>query len=984
MHTARFPAGEPSGPPGQRDAGNQGRSGGRRRLAMRRAAALAAGLALLTGSAAAAASPALAGAAQRSGHARATAPAAETPAVSAAFRLLIAQLHDAPAKAIQPVAYRSYLIRQVQIAQRDDAGGRDCVASGILAGVRHDLTDYNHIVAGPIRVPPGWAVELSADILDVQALVQAQPGAVRCGGVASGAPSVQPAAVVSGATTTQVRFRVLFPAPRFTAQTGGGKRYLEMRSPGMGDISALFDGKQTHRQLMTPGGGAVGRPAVPGTSETLAVPLGSKVSVKVVGETGYLVPAVRLWPFQESAPASASGSDATNGGPLPRGAFPFVVNKAAYRSPAAFPASPAVPAVPGSVHGLRTISVSLAGGSYRPAAGSLRVLTSATVVVTFTGSQKTNVFGPASLVGPWDEGFQSLWQSTVLNYADVARGLTPGVPVTQICGEQMILITAPELQTAADQYAADRSADGIDTRVFLTGPASSGGIGTSATQIRNFIAGQYNSHCPIKPSYVLLLGDTSLVPTFEISFGLHTEGGKTVPNWFDEEDPIATDMPYGFIHQAAQVNKSIGAGKTNAITDYGQDLFVGRIPVDASAPDPEGEALAEISSLHGYEDSPPPSGSSFYSKVTGAEFFEPCPSIQTDCGRTASPPAPVSPSTQDTESFLRTSELVGEFAGGAGKTFQRVASDEQNNDPSVTIKPKTFDNGVAIPAGINWNGNAADITADVNAGTFLLWHSDHGYTDGSGWYEPGFGTGSVYSVSPPGTGLPFVWSSDCDSGKLDSATNGPLPFTVHGSEPSFGEAWLETDHAAAFVGASRVSPIYQDGYMLDGMGASLFPELGNIFRVLLGGSPVAPVTTLGPLLDAAKLYMQQETSADMTTDIGAQGTTLEYNDLGDPSMQIWRDAPIPYIERSFGAVLGAGLVKVSDSQSGTNGTVVILQINGEILGAGVLSNGVARIPVSSGVSSLTGVTATLVGQGFLAAVFPAGSPASAAAGGSTA
>ena len=58
------------------------------------------------------------------------------------------------------------------------------------------------------------------------------------------------------------------------------------------------------------------------------------------------------------------------------------------------------------------------------------------------------------------------------------------------------------------------------------------------------------------------------------------------------------------------INNSIGAGKTNAITDYGQDLFVGRIPVDASGPNPEAAALAEINSLHAYEDSPPASGSS--------------------------------------------------------------------------------------------------------------------------------------------------------------------------------------------------------------------------------------------------------------------------------------------------------------------------------------------------------------------------------------
>lgn len=904
-------------------------------------------------------------------HPRPAPAAAQVPqssSVNAAFGPLIAALRAAPAGSIRPKAYRSFLIAQAQAARRSADDGKICAATGALTVLRSDLIRVVHIVEGPIRLKPGVAVELSADVLDVQALLESLPGAVACGGVRSGSPTVQPVAVLTSAGTTQVRFRVLFPAPRFTVETGRGQRYLEMWSPGMGYLSPAFDGQDADQNRTTPGGSAIGRPDLPAISEMLAVPQGSKVSVRVLGRTGYQLPGVQLWPVQESAPASAGN------GPLPRDPFPFVINKGAYASAASFPQKMALAQVPGSMHGLRTVSVSLAGGSYRPAERDLTVLTSMTVAVTFSGTAKGNVFGPSTLISPWDEAFQGIWQQSLLNYGSVSKALTNVPPVVKQCGEQMIMITAPELQVAADAYAADRTADGILTRVFLTGPSSAGGVGTTAVQIRNFIASQYDSNCPIRPSYVLLLGDTSLVPTFEISFGLHKQGGKEVPNWFDEEDPIATDMPYGFIHQAAQVNASLGSGHTNAITDYNQDLLVGRVPVDATgSADPDAAALAELNSLHGYEDSPPPAASSFYDSVTGAEFYQPCPTIQTDCGRTASPPAPVTPSTQDEESFLRSSEQVGQFAEVAGKTFHRVASDEANNDPGVTITPKTYDDGAAIPSGINWNGDAADITAQVDAGTFLLWHSDHGYTNGTGWYEPGFGTGNAESVSPPGTALPVVWSSDCDSGKFDSATLGSLPYTISGPEPSFGESWLETEHAAGFVGASRVSPIYQDGYMLEGMGDSIFPTERNILAALFGIAPVQPVTELGALLDAAKLYMEQETSADMATDTGAQGTALEYNDLGDPSMPIWTNPPLPYIAKlATGVITAPGLVSVQDTQPGINGTVVVLTINGEVLGGGILRNGSAAIPVAPGLGSLQGVTATFVRDGYLSATVSLG------------
>ncbi|MHB8717084.1 MAG: hypothetical protein ACYC9H_13885, partial [Sulfuricaulis sp.] len=171
--------------------------------------------------------------------------------------------------------------------------------------------------------------------------------------------------------------------------------------------------------------------------------------------------------------------------------------------------------------------------------------------------------------------------------------------------------------------------------------------------------------------------------------------------------------------------------------------------------------------------------------------------------------------------------------------------------------------------------------------------------------------------------------------------------------------------AVAFVGASRESPIYQDGFTLKGMGTSLFPEEGNVWRALFGIPLQSPTLELGPLLDSAKLYMQTQTVADLVNDHGAQGTVLEYNDLGDPSMTIWRDPPSLYVGHLVSGLLENDQVVVSSAQTGLDGTLVTLIRDGITLGQGVLENGTATITVSPNVSGLEGVTAILSNDGFL-------------------
>ena len=93
--------------------------------------------------------------------------------------------------------------------------------------------------------------------------------------------------------------------------------------------------------------------------------------------------------------------------------------------------------------------------------------------------------------------------------------------------------------------------------------------------IQTYILGELNADCEVRPSYVVLFGDTSHVPTWH------------VPCKYGAETPdcdIASDLPYSL----------------NAPADLFADVMLGRIP----APDLD-SANAVVNKIVGYETTPP-------------------------------------------------------------------------------------------------------------------------------------------------------------------------------------------------------------------------------------------------------------------------------------------------------------------------------------------------------------------------------------------
>lgn len=823
---------------------------------------------------------------------------------------LLAAIKAVPKSKFTPPSARASLLSDANSAKSEFDAGNLCAVQSEMLQIRAALQ------GGPAGAPvlsAKLANPVLAQVTDIEALVLGAGGTAACGGAAiAGSPAPMPLTTVESSDNTQITFHVAFPAPVFASDVGKGTEFLRMTEPGTGNES-------------DPG---AGKPEVPLASETLAVPLGASPQVHVLSTVGYSLPGVELWPVQLSGAATS--------GPLPGPPPPFRINSAAYASSAPYPREPAVLGPVRSQRGLSLDSLTVAAGIYTPSTSMLTVLTGEDIQVTF-GGDATNTFGTTDLTSPWNLTFEDIYQSSVLNWATVGSYVsTPLTPV--VCGEEMMVITSSALASQATIFAKDRTSHGVASKVFVTN--GSGGIGTTPEAIRNAIAKQYNSHCQPRPSYVTIVGDTTQVPTFEVTLPEETA---------IEESPIASDQPYGYIHQAA----AFDAGD---YSDQYPDLLVGRLPAPANGL----TAHNEIETILQYEDDPP-TAAAFYGHATGAEFFQACNDLGCkDKHGVAEPPA-----TQDTESFLRASETVGTEAQVAGKTFVRVANDEATND-GISVNPQRFDNGNPIPTGINWNGGESEINNALNAGSFLLWHSDHGYGDGGGWYLPQYVTSQLPALfGEESKGFsPVVWSSDCDSGKFDDPTLDVFPNVFPGQNPSFGEAWLEEDAAVGFVGASRESAIWWDGILLSDMGSAIFPEEGNVWRAAFDLPLVQPVRQLGALLSTVKADMMSV--ADMVGDIGAQGAVLEYNLLGDPSMPLHRDTPsLINTTLTRSALVDATHVSFHTTQGTANGAVVTLVQGKHFIGRGIVEDGTAEITSATALTSLNGLKVTIGGDTFV-------------------
>jgi Peptidase family C25/Propeptide_C25 len=794
--------------------------------------------------------------------------------VRVAFGLLIKDTQKLPRRAAKK-ARKTALVRTAKRA-RKQSRRRPCASVKTLRGYKRQLKgvrirkNRNRGNRPTATSPRG---RLQARLLNVNAALLQTPKSKRCGGGRrSRVTELKP--TVLSSDERQLKVRVQLPPPQFVAHQAGGKDFLEMTMEGM-DVS-----------------GDVGKPGVPMDSQFFGIPEGASVDVDVSNVQGYTVPGVQLYPLQKQ-PVDLK---------LPEGAPdestflepPFRLNEKAYDSGKKFPSSPVDGGSLGAMRDVLVGAFSTAGGQYSPRTDKLKVFTSMDVTVDFGGDNKGN-FGPDDILSPWNHAFQNDYAALINRPAvfDKLRDIQH-----TFCGEELLIVTSNELRPAANTLATQRAAQGYSTKVVEVG-SGPGQIGTTPSQIQAYIRGELNSECIIRPSYVILFGNTAHVPTFLVPC---SPGGNP------DACNIASDLDYS----------------TNGIgTDLFADVQLGRLP----APD-LAAANALVTKLQSYiTTSPAPPGDDFFDHAAVTSYFQPPLHCVLNEGETGTPNCDENagavnahweidyPANTDVRGFTITAERIRNAIAGDGYTVDRLYTTDDED-----VIPLYYWNGTPIPSHLRrptfaWDANTTDFFNTYNEGRFVILHRDHGWPDG--WAEPTLHSGHVPFFTN-GSQQPVVFGINCASAAFDTPAH-----------PSFVELQLLRPDGGAIAGFgdTRVSPSFPNNHMALGFFDAMFPLAVPDY----GDDP--GTRRLGDILIKGKQYMATQEGFEWH---GAGDTYVEhylYHLLGDPTMQMWAAPPVRFDPSKFRAVI-KNIREVRPPRPGDPPFIVQFQFPGEQLAIG--------------------------------------------------
>jgi len=504
----------------------------------------------------------------------------------------------------------------------------------------------------------------------------ASPRTKRCGG------GVKPSKLEDVKTTilqndaNGMKVKVDLPALRFVDEEGGGRTWTKLVLPDTDTPSQP------------------GSPAIPMVTNTLAVPEGATLKVEASDKSSYKLDGVDVFPAQPQPADAGPQIDITK---PPYATPPFLVDNADYRKRGNQPAVAAQGAILGQSRDITLANLQVAAAQYDAPKKSLTVFNSMTVTVQFEGG--SHKF--SDLIGsPWEQPQRRLLGG-LLNRDAIHVNLNQ---ILGRCGEEMLVIAHPSTFGAASTFVNAKRAQGMRTTLAQTGSGADE-IGTTATEIQTFIRSHLTDANCVRPSYITILGDDELVPTFPGING------------------IESDLEYSLKDGADEMS----------------DVAVGRIVGD----DLTGVATA-VNKIVAYENTPP-DGQWLRKATVAAEF-------QDD-----------NADGQEDRTFTLFTEIARNGilnAPGFGLTVDRIYEE------SAEGTPLKFNDGTDLPAALKkptfaWNGGTADIAAAWNEGRYLMIHRDHGTSDG--WWIPGFGSADADALTN-GAMLPVVLSINCSSG----------------------------------------------------------------------------------------------------------------------------------------------------------------------------------------------------------------------------
>ena len=237
-----------------------------------------------------------------------------------------------------------------------------------------------------------------------------------------------------------------------------------------------------------------GCPRLPYIAKILAVPDQASISVEIL-ETGKMqsFTNISLPPARESW---VEGSPET----------PYIENPLVYNSIKGFPGEFAQLDKPSVFRDFRIVRVSMFPVHYLPAKKELQVVSSITIRINYGTGKIVNP--KTSAQKPIAPSFGKLYRSTIFNYQSVLDKSYGG---KENGHELMLCIMPDEFFASFEDYAEWKRHSGID--IHITKFSDIGANTTDPNIIKDHISDAY-FNWETAPTYVLLVGDAGIMPTF--------------------------------------------------------------------------------------------------------------------------------------------------------------------------------------------------------------------------------------------------------------------------------------------------------------------------------------------------------------------------------------------------------------------------------------------------------------------------------------
>ncbi len=563
----------------------------------------------------------------------------------------------------------------------------------------------------------------------------------------------------------------------------------------------------------------------------------------------------------------------------------------------------------GRLRDLTVAGVQVPGAQYDPRRRALQVFTSMDVTVTFKDGGR---WLANRVRTSFEAPFEQIYGSAVENYRTVAR--SPRVrkaagdtdedaqEFVPACGEEYLIVTSSTLRPAADSLAAAKEAAGYIVGIHEVAP------GTAAADVRTFIRGEMNNDNCARPTYVVLLGDTSHVPTFQEA-------------WCNDPPTctVSSDLSYSL--------DGIG-------NDLFADVMLGRIPANTLT-----VAQQTVDKIVNYQTQlPAPAGDDFYNHATVTSNFEGL-------------------GPRDARGFTMSAERMRAGLLSRGHVVTRL------NTAQATADIQLFKDNTPIPDELKrpatpWTDGRDQVVSELNAGRFMFVHRDHGSR--LSWANPGFNINDMGLLNSNSTELPVVFSINCSSAGFQFPGN-----------PSLAERLLQRQGggAVAIIGDTDVSPTVQNDQLTVGWADAMFPatvptfgsaqpitrlgEILNAGKAYMAAQAGPTQQLTGQVLREHLLWhLLGDPSMEMRTAVPTAFDTTKFT-----TKFLHRSGSFPVGDPSF-------QVRVTSTQPGTDGTIATLKHAGQVIGRGTITGGVATITPTIRTDSAS-LSVSLEREGFL-------------------